>query len=388
MVIRGNIRRSYLASGITCLLAWLTTSTVQAVELPFYIGTYTSGASEGIYRSTLDTDSGVLSQPVLVAKVENPSFLTIVPGGKYLACVSEVPANRAGESRQVFTYEIETEGGLKPLSVSKSYGDVPCYITTAADGKSLLVANYGSGSVAAIRLRETGVLDGALTEMQHSGRSINTSRQLGPHAHCIMTDTSGGFVCAVDLGLDKVIVYKQDPETGLLAVHDSSYEETPGNGPRHIAFHPDGEYAFVIHELSSQLSVCSWDALKGKLTKLNQLSTLPSDVTGSDNSTAEVLVHPSGKFVYGSNRGHDSIAVFQFDSDSGTCTLVDNTSTGGKTPRNFRIDPTGNYLLAENQHSNSIVCFRIDTTTGKLRSTGHRIAIEAPCCITFAAESN
>jgi 6-phosphogluconolactonase len=279
-------------------------------------------------------------------------------------------------------YKIAADGKLTELGGQPAGGDGPCFVSTDRAGKFVFVANYGSGSVSAFALDDEGKLTKSTANVQHVGSSVNASRQEGPHAHCIMTDPSDEFVCAVDLGMDQVVIYDLDRTTGGLKNTGKPFKATPGFGPRHLAFHPDGKHAFVIHEIGSQLSACTWDATTGLMTEVHHLSTLPADFSGS-SSTAEVLVHPTGKFVYGSNRGHDSIAVFSFDAASGKLTAAGHTSTNGKTPRNFRIDPTGSYLLAQNQDSHSIYAYKIDPNTGGLTQVGSPIEVGSPCCIKF-----
>lgn len=353
--------------------------TVMATE-PFFIGTYTGGASKGIYRSALNENDGSLEPPVLVAELTNPSFLTIHPALSVLYAVSEVGKADA-PNRQLVAYKIGDDFSLSEIGAIGLDADAPCYVATNPSGTFVFVANYGSGNIAAIALNSDGSLGQIVSRVQHTGSSINPSRQQGPHAHCILTDPSEQFVCAVDLGLDKVLVYRQDAQTGKLLPTDSPLNVEAGNGPRHLAFHPSGKLAFVIHELSSKLSSYRWDETAGTFTEIATVSTLPDAFDGK-NSTAEVLVHPNGKFVFGSNRGHDSIATFRID-DSGKLESLGHTPSGGKTPRNFRIDPTGNFLLAENQQSDSIHSSRIDLNTGKLSPVSSPISVGSPCCIKF-----
>lgn len=349
--------------------------------LPLYIGTYTGGSSQGIYRSELNLESGQLSTPQLVAELTNPSFLAIHPRLNVLYAVSEVSQNAAAPVQQVMAYSIGGDGKLKSLGGQPSGGDGPCYISTDAAGHYAWVANYGSGSIAAFRLRDDGSLGELTCQIQHAGSSINPQRQQAPHAHCILSDPSDRYVCAVDLGIDQVLVYRLDRASGQLTPTGAPLKTEAGNGPRHLAFHPDGKHAFVIHELTSKLSSCSWDSQSGQLTTLDTLSTLPADFQGN-NSTAEVLVHPNGKFVYGSNRGHDSIAIFAFQED-GSLIARGHVSSGGKTPRNFRLDPSGRYLLAENQGSDTIAVFRVDPQSGELRPVAEAVRVGSPCCIKF-----
>lgn len=352
--------------------------------IPFYIGTYTSGSSRGIHRCVLNTDTGELQQLELVAEIDNPSFLAIHPTLDVLYACSEIRREGRREGAQLMAYKIAADGKLTPIGGQPSGGNGPCYVSTDHTGKVALVANYGSGSIASLPISDDGSLGSLASNIQHAGKSADPQRQEGPHAHCIMSDPSNRFVCAVDLGLDQVLVYALDAASGKLTPQPAgNYHAKPGSGPRHLAFHPDGQHAFIIHEMGNTLAVAKWDASAGKFTTLGSVSTLPADYKASGNTTAEVLVHPSGKFVYGSNRGHDSIAVFAFDASQAALTPVAHTSTGGKTPRNFRIDPTGKFLLAENQGSDSIVVFKIEPSTGKLTQVGQPLKVGAPCCIKF-----
>ncbi len=349
--------------------------------IPFYIGTYTNGSSQGIYRSELDTRNGHLAPPQLVAKIVNPSFLTIHPKLPVLYAVSEVAA--AGEQvEQLVAYQIRDDGTLQALGGEPQLGDSPCYVATDATGQMALVANYSSGSVTALALQADGRLGEVTARATHQGSSVNRQRQQSAHAHCIVPDPSNRFACVADLGMDQVVVYRLDPAKGSLHDTGRPWQAPAGSGPRHITFHPDGKHAFVIHELSSTLSALSWDAARGQLELLDAQSTLPADFDGS-SSTAEVLVHPLGRFVYGSNRGHDSIAGFTFDANSGQLQSIGHTPTRGQTPRNFRVDPTGRFLLAENQGSDTIFVYEIDLQSGSLKPLESSISVGAPCCIKF-----
>ncbi len=351
-------------------------------SIPFYIGTYTAGISRGIYRSRLDLETGNLSTPALVAEVANPMFLAIHPTLDVLYCTSEVRRDGKRENAQITAFKIVADGGLVELGSLPAGGNGPCFVSTDHAGKFAFVANYGSGSISAFSLAPNGELITPVCNIQHLGKSIDASRQEGPHAHCILVDPSDKYVCAVDLGLDQVVIYALDRSTGDLVSTGKPFNATPGFGPRHLAFHPNGKHAFVIHELASRLSSCEWDANSGTLTEMHHLSTLPAGYSQA-SITAEVLVHPSGRFVYGSNRGHDSIATFGFDELSGRLTLLGHTSTMGKTPRNFRLDPSGSYLLVENQDSDTILPFRIDSGSGALQPVGDAITVGMPCCIKF-----
>ena len=356
--------------------------------IPFYIGTYTSGSSKGIHRCVLDTNTGQLKDLQLVAELDNPSFLTIHPQLDVLYACSETRRDGRREGSQLMAYKIGADGGLTAIGGQPSGGSGPCYVSTDKTGKVALVANYGSGSISSLPIGEDGALGGLASNIQHEGKSVNPQRQEGPHAHCIMSDPSNRYVCAVDLGLDQVLVYELDTASATLTPKPAgNFRAQPGSGPRHLAFHPDGQHAFIIHEMANTLAAAQWEPQLGKFTALTSVSTLPPDFTGN-NSTAEVLVHPSGSFVYGSNRGHDSIAVFAFDAKARSLKPIAHTPTGGKTPRNFRIDPTGKFLLAENQGSDSIVVFKIDAASGKLSQVGEPLTVGAPCCIKFLSRES
>lgn len=355
----------------------------QAQTYHVYVGTYTDGISQGIYRLELDTATGKLSEPELVAKAKNPSFLAIHPEGKHLFAVSEVDGAKGGA---VIGFALDPKSGaLTPINHSSTVGSGPCHLVVDKTGKNVLVANYGGGSSAVIPIGEGGKLGEASCFVQHKGSSVNPGRQKEPHAHSVNLDAANKFAFVADLGLDKVLIYKFDPAAGTITAQEPAGKVTPGSGPRHFAFSKDGKHAYVINEMGNTITAFDYDADKGTLTEIQNISTLPEGFTGT-SYTAEVVVHPSGKFVYGSNRGHDSLAVFSADPETGKLTLVDITKTGGKTPRNFAIDPTGKYVLAENQGSDSIVVFAVDPATGKLTPTGQSVKVGAPVCVKFLAK--
>jgi len=369
--------RAFIAAIISCLAL----SMVYAESMPVYFGTYTSGrnAAEGIYRSVLDTETGELSAPVLAVKAENPSFLEIHPSGKFLYAVSE-----SGRTGTVSAYAIEPDtGNLKLLNSRPSGGSGPCHVNIDQAGKNVLVANYGSGSVSVILIKSDGSLAEPTGFVQHEGASVNTRRQKGPHAHSINVSPDNRFVFVADLGLDKIMIYKLDVEKGTIAANDPAFAKVkPGAGPRHFTFGADGRYAYVINELDGTVTAFAYQPASGTLTEIQTITTLPDGFAGS-SSCAEVRVHPSGRFLYGSNRGHDSIAVYRIDPAEGTLTFVEHERAGIKTPRNFNIDPTGKFCLVANQGGNSVIVFRIDQKTGALEPTGNKISIGRPVCIRF-----
>ena len=356
--------------------------TGNAEQMLVYIGTYTRGESKGIYVYRLDMATGALESTGMTGEARNPSFLAIHPERNLLYCVSELPQmeGRPGGGVSAFSMDPET-GGLTFLNQQSSEGAGPCHVTVDATGKYVLVANYGSGSVAMLPIEEDGRLAPASDAVQHEGSSVHPQRQQGPHAHSINVDPGNRFAFVPDLGMDKVMIYKLDLAAGKLIPNDQPWAEVkPGAGPRHFAFHPTTKYAYAINEMDSTITAFAYDAPNGKLTQVQTVSTLPDDFAG-DNTTADIHVHPSGKYLYGSNRGHDSIAIYEIDEVSGKLTAIGHESTQGKSPRNFGIDPTGTFLLAANQGSDTIVTFRIDAETGRLTPTGHVANVPMPVCV-------
>jgi 6-phosphogluconolactonase len=344
-----------------------------------YVGTYTGPKSKGIYAFRFDTDSGKLAPVGLVGETPNPSFGAIHPNQRYLYSVNEEKTGTVS----AFSIDAAT-GKLTPLNQVSSKGGGPCHLNLDKTGQTLVVANYNTGSVASYPVGKDGRLGEAASFIQHAGSSADPRRQQGPHAHSVNISADNRFVIAADLGLDQVKVYKIDPVKATLAENNPPFAKVnPGGGPRHFAFNPDGKHAYVINEMQSTVTAFDWDKAAGTLKEIQTLSTLPKDYTGTGNSTAEVVAHPSGKFLYGSNRGHNSIAVFSVDRNKGTLTLVENASTQGSTPRNFAIDPSGKWLLAANQRSDNIVVFKIDQATGRLTPTGQSVEAGSPVCIRF-----
>ena len=350
-------------------------------EIAVYVGTYTGPKSKGIYLSRLDLASGKLSAPTLAAETEQPSFLALHPNRQFLYAVNETGEGRRGTG-QVTGFAVGSDGKLTQLNQQPSRGSAPCHLVVDRAGKTLLLANYGGGSVAAFPIGPDGRLGESSAFVQHSGSSTNPQRQKSPHAHSINLDAANRFAVAADLGLDKVLVYRFDAVKGTLSPNEPpSTSVQAGSGPRHFAFHPNGRNAYVINEIASTVTAFQYDAAQGVLKEVQTLSTLPKGYTGN-TSTAEVQVHPSGKFLYGSNRGHDSIAVFAIEAN-GNLRYVENTPTGGRTPRNFGISPDGKYLLAANQQSDNVVVFKIDSKSGRLTSTGNTLEVPSPVCVKF-----
>jgi 6-phosphogluconolactonase len=367
------------------LLAAIAAFAAQAANYLVYIGTYTSPQtkSQGIYVFRFDTSTGKLTAGGLAAEAVSPSFVNLHPNGKYLYAVAETNNTGGQRGGAVSAFAVDhATGKLKLLNTVSSRGAGPCYVRTDLKGKVLFVANYGSGSVAAMPIKEDGSLGEAVGFAQHTGTGGDPRRQKGPHAHSINPSPDNKYAMAADLGLDKILIYKFDEKADLTPNDPPFASVPPASGPRHFTFHPKGRFAYAINEMGNTVSAFSYDSSRGALHPIETVGTLPKDFTGT-SYTAEVLAHPSGKWLYGSNRGHDSISLFNIDPQKGTLTLVEQTPTGGKTPRNFGIDPTGSYIIAANQASNNLVVFRIDQKTGKLTPTGETADVGGPVCVKF-----
>jgi 6-phosphogluconolactonase len=352
-----------------------------------FIGTYTSKTdSKGIYSFHFDSGTGRLTSMAVAATTQDPSFLTVAPNEKYLYAVNELGEFDGKKSGAVTSYALDAKSGkLTQLNQVPSGGADPCYVSFDQTGKYLLVANYTGGSVSTFPIGSDGRIGPASAFVQHTGSGPNKERQEGPHAHFIASSSDNRFVFVVDLGLDEVAVYRFDPANGSLTPSDPPFTKlAPGAGPRHLAFHPNGKFAYVLSEVNSTVTALAYDAQNASFSTLQTLTTLPKNFTAR-NDTAEIVVHPSGKFLYASNRGHDSIAEFSIDPAQGRLTLAGDFSTQGKEPRNFALDPTGRFLLAANQESNNIVVFRIDQASGALTATGQIALVPAPVDIVFAS---
>lgn len=346
-----------------------------------FVGTYTGGASEGIYSFRFDPATGKSTDLKLAAKIKNPSFLAIHPDGQHLYSVSEVD----GEGG-ISAFKINVaDGTLKHLNATSTQGGSPCHLVVDKTGKFVLAANYGGGSVCVVPIRDDFTVGPTVSFIQHAGHSITPERQAGPHAHSVNLDAANRFAFVADLGLDQVLIYRFDEKTGALTPAEQPYIAIePGSGPRHFAFHPSGKYAYVINEILMTVTVMKYDAEHGRLTEIETVATIPEAVR-PEFSTAEVVAHPSGKYLYGSNRVHDTIAVFTIDAATGKLQRIANEPTRGKTPRNFALDLTGSYLFAENQASDTVVLFRINADDGTLHATGDVLEVGSPCCIRSLA---
>ncbi|MDB5105056.1 MAG: 6-phosphogluconolactonase [Fibrobacteres bacterium] len=357
-------------------------------QMHVYVGTYTSNGGEGIYLYSLDTGTGALRLLKIMAGVVNPSFLAIEPGGRYLYSVNEVDAYYGRPEGALSAFAIEPgTGELRFLNQQPSQGASPCHLSLDHTGRYLFVANYGGGSVAAFPLQSDGSLASAASHIRHQGSGPNRERQEGPHAHCILPDPFNRHVLAVDLGLDRVLSYAFDPERGALRPAAAAGAETkPGSGPRHMAFHPNGKWAYVVHELESRVSRFLYNGMTGALAELESLPSLPPQAAvEGENYGAGIQVDPKGRFLYVSNRGHDSIAHFRIDPENGSLGFAGCASTKGRFPRHFSLDPGGRFLLAANQRSDSLTVFRVDDATGNLEDTDQAVSVPAPVCVLVHA---
>ncbi len=344
-----------------------------------YFGTYTGKDSEGIYVSKLSNATGKLSEPVLAARVTSPSFLAVHPRNpQFLYAVSEVQSSDGKKGGGVTAFQRDRKTGLlTKVNAQFTGGAHPCHLSVDPTGKCLMVANYSGGNVGSLPVKEDGSLGEMVSLHQHTGKSVNKQRQEGPHAHSINADASGKYAFAADLGTDEIRVYQIDASTAKLTPHQV-VKVPAGGGPRHFTFHPNGKFAYTNNEMTSSVTCFTYDAATGTLTVLGApISTLPADFKGN-NSTAEIRAHRDGKFVYVSNRGHDSIALFQVNDD-GSLIAKGHASTEGKTPRNFGL--VGDFLLAANQDSNTVVVFRINKETGALTPTGSSVKVGMPVCV-------
>jgi len=349
-----------------------------------FVGTYTEpegSQSEGIYIYRMDPSTGELTFKSSVKGIVNPSFLEVHPRMDFLYAVNEVQGfdRQPGGGVSAFSFNSDE---LNLLNHQPSHGNDPCYISIEQTGRFALVANYSSGSVAMLPIQADGQLGPATDVIQHSGSSLHPERQSGPHAHCILPDPINRFAVAMDLGLDKLLVYRMDLERGKLHKH-AEVNVRAGAGPRHLTFHPNGRYACLLNELDSTLISFRYHAEAGTFEELQTISTLPQDFK-DENLCADVHISPDGKYLYASNRGHDSLACFLMDENTGQLTYQNHTSTAGREPRNFAIDPGGAFLLVANQKTHNVVTFKIDSATGDLLQTGHEVDVSMPVCIKFA----
>ncbi|HVM63113.1 MAG TPA: lactonase family protein [Verrucomicrobiae bacterium] len=385
--IHRSVARVIVAAALACATAIAaegTPDTSRPGNYLVYFGTYTRGTSRGIYASVFDAATGLLTPPILAVETGNPAFLAIHPSHRFLYALDATSGTSNGLVR---AFAIDRKSGLLTfLNQQPSAGAGPTHLAVDKTGACLLVANYASGSIAALPIHADGTLGPPTTFIQHHGSSVDPKRQQGPHAHGVGFDLADRRAFCADLGLDKVLVYRFDAATASLSPNEPpSASVAPGAGSRHFALLPDGRRLYVINEMKSTVTAFDYDEKHGALTEFQTISTLPATFTGT-NTAAEVAIHPGGRFLYASNRGDNSIAVYAIAESTGKLSLIQRQLTLGKTPRMFALDPTGHFLLAANQESDSIVVFGIDQKTGHLTPTGQSVEISMPACITFAPE--
>jgi 6-phosphogluconolactonase len=367
---------------LLAVVAVAVSAVATAAEKPVtvYVGTYTDGTSRGIYRFTFDPATGSAGEPVLAGEAQSPSFLALHPSGRFLYAVGEIDSFKGAKTGVVSAFAIDPKtGDLKLLNQQASQGTGPTHLVVDKAGRDVLVANYGGGNVVVLPIAPDGTLKPVSSDQVHQGSGPDKGRQEKPHAHGIYLDPAARFALAPDLGADRVFVYRFDAAKGTLEPHGAGTPE-PGSGPRHLAFHPNGKSVYVINELTSTITVFSWDAEKGVLTAVQTVSCLPAGFSGK-SWTAEVAVSPDGRFVYGSNRGDDSLAVFAVDPATGKLTVKGHVPVGGKNPRHFTIDPTGRFILAGHQGSGTVGVLRLDTATGMPTLIGTPVKVDKAVCL-------
>jgi 6-phosphogluconolactonase len=351
---------------------------VHAADMFVYFGTHRSGTNVGFSLAHFDTDTGALTKPEFLIQSPAPAYFVIHPDGLHLYTCN------SGSPGEVSAYEIEPHTGqLKFLNRVPAGGTDTSYVSLDQTGHYVLAANYSGGNIAVFAIKPDGSIGERTAFVQHTGSSVNPQRQIHAYAHSIIVDPSNRFALVADLGLDKVFVYRFNEKDGSLATNNPPFVTIkPGSGPRHVKFHPNGRWVYVISEIASTVTAFNWDSANGTLAEFQSVSALPADFKGT-STCAEIMVHPNGKFLYASNRGDDSLAVFAINQTTGGLTLVEHVPSGGKTPRNFAFDPTGKWILCSNQDSNNAFVFRVDENTGKLTQIGGPVSVPYPFCERF-----
>ena len=355
-----------------------------------YAGTYTRDKSKGIYAYWLQTENLEVSQNItlvplgLAAETTNPSFLELDVKRRLVFTVNEVSQFEGKAGGAVSAFAVEAGGArLTLINQRSSMGRGPCHLALDKDGKNLLVANYGSGNAAVIPVAADGRLGESTCVVQHSGKSVHPQVQTGPHAHCVTLDPANRFAFVCDLGLDRVMSYRYDPQAGRIVLNDPPFAAAkPGAGPRHMVFRPDARFAYVINEINSTVTAFAYDPVAGTLTEVQTISSLPAYYDGP-NTGAEIGIHPSGKWVYASNRGNNTVVLFNVDAQKGTLTYVEEQGTGGKTPRHFGIEPSARHLAIANQETDQLLACRIDSGNGRLKPSGIFAECPSPVCVKF-----
>jgi 6-phosphogluconolactonase len=363
----------------------LLTTSASAEKVPVWIGMSapTGGEKEGIYRTTLDSETGALSKPELAAEIGAPGFLAVGPKGDRLYAVCRLPDGESG----VAVFEISGDGATLRLLNTQPTGDgESCHVAVDPTGRTLFTAQYGTGSVCAFPLKEDGTIGTRTAHIRHSGTGPNRQRQEGPHPHYVMTDPTNQYLMVPDLGADQIVIYKTDLAAGRITPHGAA-RSPAGGGPRHMKFHPNGKFAYVLNELDVSVTSYKYDDKAGTMTEFQTITTLPPEMRETFCTGAEIRMHPSGKFLYTSNRGHDSIAAFRIDPQSGKLIFVEHESIRGCHPRNFNLDPSGNHLIVAGRDSNTLSAFKINQETGGLVYAGSIVNSPSPICVEFEPQA-
>jgi 6-phosphogluconolactonase len=366
------------------LVAALGVPPASAADIFVYFGTHTEGPGRGFSLARFDTATGALSKPEFLIEAAAPAFFVIHPDGRHLYASNSIKTFQGQPVGAVSAYAIDpATARLTLLNQQPSGGADANFVELDGTGRYLFVANYEGGNIAAFALKPDGSIGQRTAFFQHTGSSVNPQRQRSAHAHSIRIDPTNRFVLVGDLGLDKVFVYRFNARDGSMQPNEPPFVKVaPGAGSRHLAFHPNGRFVYVLTEMGSTVIAYAWDSVRGTLTEIETVSTLPDGFKGVNNC-AEIGVHPNGKFLYASNRGHDSLAVFGIDARTGRLTLVEHVPTQGNSPRNFAFDPTARWLLVTNHGSDNAVVFRIDENTGRLTETGPPVSVPSPFCERF-----
>jgi 6-phosphogluconolactonase len=362
----------------TLLLLAAAGSALAARDMYVYFGTHRAGPGRGFSLAHFDSDTGVLTTPKFLLEAVEPAFFVIHPDGQHLYSIN------SGAPGGVSAYAIDPPTGrLTLLNQVPSGGDDANYICLDRTGRFAFVANYSGGNLSAFALEPDGRIGVRTAFDQHTGHSVDPKRQTHPYVHSIIIDAANRFVLAADLGVDRLFVYRFDATTGALTPNDPPFATVaPGSGPRHVKFHPNGRWVYLINEMGCTITAFAWDSARGGLSAIETVTTLPAGFKGI-NHCAEVVVHPNGKFLYGSNRGHDSLAVFAIDPATGRLVLIEHTPSRGSKPRNFEFDPTGKWIVCTNHDSDNAVVFRVDEGTGRLTLVGEPVSVPFPFCARF-----
>jgi len=368
-----------LAIAFVSLLLLVDSAHAEEVTVWIGMGAPRFGETEGVYRATLDTDTGKLSEPTLVVELKSPGFLVLNADGSRLYSLCQIKGGEPG----VAAFEVLPDGkSLRLLNLQPTGDGEACHVTLDPTGRCLFTAQYGNGSICAFPLGADGTIKPRSAHVRHTGTGPNKARQEAPHPHWVGTDPTNRYLCVPDLGADQIVIYRTDLEKGTIEPHGVG-RCSAGAGPRHMKFHPNGKFAYVANELDLSVTVFQYDAEAGSLSAIQTLSMLPEKLREAPNSASEIRLDPSGRFLYAAIRGHDSIAAFSIDPDSGRLTFVEREAVRGSHPRNFNVDPTGKWLLAAGRDSNTLSLFRIDDQTGGLVYTGTTVNSPSPICVEF-----